>query len=138
MTISTLILLAGFGQLSLLIVAALLPARLNWRHDLAALPPLHRQMHWAYGGYVVLSFVAFGLISIANASTLAGGSPLARAVCSYIAIFWGIRLLLQRVFEVRTFLTRWWLKAGYALLTIMFAAFTAIYGWAAIHSVALS
>ena len=138
MTMSTLILLAGFGQLSLLIVAALLPTRLNWRHDLATLPPLHRQMHWVYGGYVVLSFVAFGLISIGHASTLAGGSPLARAVCSYIATFWGVRLFLQTVFDVRAFLTRWWLKAGYALLTIMFAAFTAIYGWAALHSTGLS
>jgi len=62
----------------------------------------------------------------------------ARVDAPYIAIFWGVRLLLQTVFDVRTFLTRWWLKAGYALLTIMFAAFTAIDGWAASHSAALS
>jgi hypothetical protein len=43
-----------------------------------------------------------------------------------------VRLILQMVFDIGTYLTRWWMKAGYALLTIMFAAFTVIYVWAAV------
>lgn len=133
MTISLLILLAGFGQLSILFASLQAPTRLNWRDELATLPRLHRQMHWVYAGYVVLSIVAFGLISITNASALAAGTPLARGVCAYIAAFWGIRLSLQTVFDMRAYLTRRWMKIGYAVLTVMFAAFTAIYGWAALH-----
>jgi hypothetical protein len=134
MTMSVLILFAGFGQLSILFASLQAPVRLNWRRELAALPRVHRQMHWVYAGYVVLSIVAFGLISITNADALAGGSPLARGVCAYIAVFWGIRLSLQAVFDMRAYLTRRWMKVGYALLTVMFAAFTAVYAWAALYS----
>ena len=134
MTVSRLIFLAGIGQLSVLIASALVPLLLNWRQELSTLSRLHRQMYWVYGGYVVLAIVAFGLLSIVNAHELAGGTPLARGVCAYIAVFWGVRLILQAVFEAREYLTRWWLRAGYSLLTMLFAAFTAIYTWAAMHA----
>jgi hypothetical protein len=134
MTASRLIFFAGIGQLCLLVASVQVPFRLNWRDELGTLPRLHRQMHWVYGGYVVLSIVAFAAISILNAADLAGGTPLARALCVYIAVFWGVRLILQMVFDIGTYLTRWWMKAGYALLTFMFAAFTALYAWAAIHT----
>jgi hypothetical protein len=50
------------------------------------LSPLHRQMYWVYGGYVILSIVAFGLISLTTAAELASGDKLARAFCLYVAI----------------------------------------------------
>jgi hypothetical protein len=133
MTLTNLIVLAGFGQLTILIASALVPFRLRWQTELQVLPRLHRQMHWVYGGYVVLSIVAFAALSILNAGELASGTGLARGVCAYVAVFWGIRLLLQAVFDIRGYLTRPWMKAGYAALTVMFASFTAIYGWAAIR-----
>jgi len=132
MTASRLVFFAGIGQLCLLVASVQVPFRLNWRNELRTLPRLHRQMHWVYGGYVVLSIVAFAAMSILNAAELAGGTPLARGICAYIAVFWGVRLILQMVFDIGTYLTRWWMKAGYALLTIMFAAFTVIYVWAAV------
>jgi hypothetical protein len=134
MTISRLIFLAGIAQLSVLMASALVPLRLNWRQELSTLPHLHRQMHWVYGGYVVLAIVAFGLLSIMNPNELAAGTPLARGVCAYIAVFWGVRLILQAVFDAGEYLTRWWLRAGYSVLTMLFAAFTAIYVWAAVHA----
>lgn len=129
----TLIFSAGFGQLCILFASALVPFRLNWRRDLQSLPRLHRQMYWTYGGYIVLSIVAFAAISILNARELAGGSGLARGFCAYVAVFWGIRLVLQGVFDVKAHLTAWWLKLGYLGLTILFACFTVIYGWAALR-----
>ena len=134
MTISRLIFFAGIGQLGVLTASALVPLRLDWRRELRVLPSLLRQMYWAYGGYVVLAIVAFGALSILNAEDLAGGTPLARGMCAYIAVFWGVRLLLQAVFDANAYLTRWWLRAGYMLLTILFAAFTVIYTWAALQS----
>lgn len=122
--------LAGAGQLCILVASSLVPFRLNWKRDLASLPALHRQMYWTYGGYVVLGIVALGAISLTCADELAGGSRLGRAVCAYGALFWGIRVLLQAVFDVKPHLTAWWLVAGYHTLTVLFLFFTAVYGYA--------
>lgn len=128
-----LITLAGAGQLAVPIASALVPLRLKWKTELNVLPRLHRQLFWVYGGYVVLAIVAFGLISLLNARELANGSGLARGVCGYIAVFWGIRLVLQTALDVQEHLTAWWLKVGYHVLTVLFASFTLIYGYAALR-----
>ena len=133
--LATLLFAAGAAQLCVLVASALVPFRLNWRTELSSLPRLHRQMYWVYGGYVVLSIVAFGLLSLFNARELAQRSGLARGVCLYIAVFWGVRVTLQAVFDVKAHLTAWWLTAGYVLLTVLFAAFTVVYGWAAVGAV---
>ena len=123
----------GVGQLTVLIASALVPFRLNWQHELRSLSRLHRQMYWVYGGYIMLSIVAFALISLFHSKELASGSGLARAFCSYVAVFWGVRVVLQGVFDVKAHLTAWWLKVGYHGLTLLFISFTLIYGWAAMH-----
>jgi hypothetical protein len=115
-----LIVAAGIGQLSVLIASAMVPFRLDWQDELRSLSRLHRQMYWVYGGYIVLSIVAFALISIFHSKELASGSGLARAFCSYVAVFWGIRVALQAVFDVKAHLTTWWLKVGYHGLTLLF------------------
>lgn len=134
----TLILLAGAGQLSVLVASSLVPLRLNWKEEFRPLPRLHRQMYWVYGGYVVLSIVAFGLISLWQHRELAAGSPLARAVCGYLTVFWGARLCLQAVLDVKPYLTAWWLRLGYHTLTVLFLYFTAVYALAALWPAPLS
>jgi hypothetical protein len=133
MDLADVIRLAGAGQLCVLVASALVPLRLNWKHDLAVLPALHRQLYWTYGGYVVLGIVSLGTISLACGDELAGGSRLARAVCLYGAAFWGVRLCLQAVFDVKPHLTKWWLAAGYHTLTVLFVTFTAVYGYSALR-----
>lgn len=120
------------GQLTIMIASALVPSRLRWRHELCDLPRLHRQMHWVYGGYVVLSIVAFATLSIRNSEELASGSSLARGFCAYVAVFWGVRPGLQAVFDIKEYSNTWWARAGYAALGLMFAALTLIYSWAAL------
>jgi hypothetical protein len=129
----TLIFAAGIGQLGVLAAAALVPFRLDWRTELSGLPALHRQMYWVYGGYVVLAIITFGLLSLFHARELAAGSGLARTLCGYVAVFWGVRLALQGVFDVKPYLTTWWLRAGYHLLTVLFLTFTLVYGYAALR-----
>ncbi|MBM4072895.1 MAG: hypothetical protein FJ271_28800 [Planctomycetes bacterium] len=107
--LTTMIFSAGLVHFGVLTAAALVPSRLKWHEQLNKLPRLQRQMYWVYGGYVVLAIVAFGTISVFLAAELASGSPLARALCGYIAIFWGIRVALQGVFDVKPHLTAWWL-----------------------------
>jgi hypothetical protein len=130
--LTNLIFAAGVGQLGVLIASAQVPFQLHWREAFAPLPKLHRQLYWVYGGYVVLSIVALGLISLLNASELAAGSGLARAFCAYAAAFWGVRLGLQTVLDAKPFLTAWWLTLGYHALTVLFLFFTVVFAWGAI------
>ena len=131
--LSQLIFIGGIAQLCVLIASAMVPFQLKWKTEFQSLPRLHRQMYWVYGGYIVLSIAAFGLISLFNAEALASGTRLARSFCLYVALFWGIRLILQAVLDVKAHLTAWWLRLGYHGLTVLFLYFTAIYGWAALY-----
>jgi hypothetical protein len=117
-SLTQLIFFAGRGQVTILIASTLVPFRLNRRDE-------NRQMHWVYGGYLVLSIIAFAALSIRNSAELASGS-------AYVAAFWGIRLALQAIFDVTGYLKTWWSKPGYFALTLMFAAFTIVYSWAAL------
>jgi len=74
-TVASLIFTAGVGQLAVLIASALVPFRLNWRAELQCLSRLHRQMYWVYGGYIVLSIVAFAALSILNPRDDFGRAP---------------------------------------------------------------
>jgi hypothetical protein len=125
------ILCAGLAQFSILTASALVPLRLDWKTVFQQLPPLHRQMYWIYGGYVVLSIVAFALLSVLQAGELAAGNSLARGLCAYIAVFWGIRLRLQAVLDVEEYLTAWWLRLGEHTLTVLFGCFSLVYTFAA-------
>jgi hypothetical protein len=127
-----LLIVAGVFQLCLLIPASLLPWRLNWKKEFGPLPRLHRQMSWIYPGYVVLSFVAFGIISLTLSAELASGTSLARALCIYICVFWSVRLALQLAFDVKPFITTWWLKWGYRALAVDFTYLVLVYAAAAI------
>ena len=130
---SNAILAAGIGQLCVLVASSLVPVRLQWNSVLAPLPPLVRQLFWVYGGYVVLSIIGLGTICIVNSEELASGSILARSFCAYATLFWGVRLSLQPFLHAGPFLTTWWLRAGYHLLTCLFLGFTLILGWGVIH-----
>jgi hypothetical protein len=127
-----LIFAAGFAQLGVLVAAAQAPSRLNWFTELQPLHRVHRQMHWVYAGYVALSIVAFALLSIFHARELAGGGPLARGLCGYIAVFWGVRLGLQAVFDIKPYLTAWWMTLGYRTLTVVFAGLATVYSVASL------
>ncbi len=125
------ILIAGMGQLLILFASALVPIQLEWKQRLAELPRLVRQLFWVYGGYVVITIIAQGVLAIAMSETLASGTPLARMVCGYSAVFWGVRLALQAWLDVKIFLTNLWLKLGYHILTAGFVYLTIVYAWAA-------
>jgi hypothetical protein len=126
-----LIFAAGIVELCIPAASALVPLRLDWRRQFRTLSPLHRQLYWVYGGYTALSIVAIGAIALLNAAELAHGGMLARSFCLYGCVFWGIRLALQAVLDVREHLTRWWLRLGYHGLTVAFIYLTLVFAWAA-------
>ena len=126
----TLLCIGGVIQLGILTASALVPGKLRWRAELSKLPALSRQLIWVHGGYIVLMIAAMGLVSVCEAVQLADGSPLARSVCGFIALFWSVRLAIQLLlFDGRPYLTAPLLKLGYHALTVAFISLSAIYGW---------
>jgi hypothetical protein len=97
-----LIVAAGIGQLALAAGSLAIPRVLRWPEDLERVRPLTRQVFWTYAGYIWTTNVAMGLVSALRPSWLLDGSPLAGAVCGYIAVYWGARLAIQFVYFDRT------------------------------------
>jgi len=83
--------------------------------------------------FIVIVILGFALVSLLNAPALSGGSPLARSVCGFIALFWLTRLVIQfALFDARPYLTKAALKLGHHSMTLLFVFFATVYGWAAI------
>ena len=81
------------------------------------------------GGYVVLNIVALGLVSIFFRSELTDGSPLARAVCGFIAVSSDIRLIIQLfLFDAKPHLRTRFLTLGFHGLTLVFLYQTLVCG----------
>lgn len=124
----------GFLHFVILLASALTPRVLDWRTNLAALPPFLRRLFWVYGCFIVLVIISFGVLTLGHADELASGAPLARSLCAMIAIFWLARLGVQFfVFDARPFLTTTFLRLGYHGLTLLFMALVIIYGCAALN-----
>ena len=127
-----LILLGGVLHFFTLIASAMVPKTLDWKGELAKLMPFLRTLFWVYGAFIVLTIFAFGLLSVLYPKELASGEGLARGVCAFIAIFWGVRLVVQLfVFDASEFLTTWYFKLGYHVLTVTFVYQTVAYGYCA-------
>jgi hypothetical protein len=128
-----LIQLGAVLHFGILIASALVPATLDWRRELNKLPTLLRHLIWVHGVFIVLVIIAFGTISLFLASSLADGSPLARAFAGFIAVFWLARLGVQFfLFDAKAYLKTPVLLIGYHALTVVFAALVLIYANAAV------
>jgi hypothetical protein len=126
--------LAGLMHLGLLCAGALMPRAVNLRVHLASLPPFIRRLFWVYYTFIGLCLVRFGMMTFAFAGTLAAGGSLACALCSFLAVFWTIRLVAATfIFDVRPYLTNHFWRLGYHATNIVFAYLPAVYAWAAVR-----
>ncbi len=133
LTLETLIMISGVLQLGTLLASAQVPKELKFREELPKVNPLLRHWILTAGGYIVLNLTAFGILSLLFAKELASGQSLARGVCGFISVFWGIRLIIQLfVFDAKPYLRNWFLTIGYHALTIVFTWHTVVYGYAAV------
>ena len=132
--LATLLVLGGVCHFGILLASALVPRVLDWKGELARISPLSRHVVWTHGLFIVLTIIAFGAISLANATTLAGGSALARWFCGFVAVFWLSRLVVQLfLFDARPYLKGPLLKLGYHGLTAVFMYLGVVYAWAALN-----
>lgn len=132
MILEWLIFVGGILHFGILLASAMVPRVLDWKGSLKKLDGLTRQLVWVHGAFIVLVIVGFGLLSILFAGDLAAGTPLARAVCLFIALFWAARLAVQwLVFDATPYLRTGFLKVGYHGLTVVFLYHAVVYSLAA-------
>lgn len=130
---TTLLQLSSLTYLGLLTAGLLMPKVVNLRHHTNALPTFIRQLFWVYYTFIALCLLSFGFGTFFLAEELASGTPLARAVCGFLALFWGARLIAASfVFDLRPYLTNSWRRAGLAAANIVFTILPLVYLWVAI------
>jgi hypothetical protein len=125
--------LSAFSYLGLVTAGLLMPRVVGLRQHIGTLPAFVRQLFWVYYGLIGLSLVCFGLGTFFLADQLTSGTPLARAVCGFLALFWTARFVAGKfIFDLRPYLTNRWRRAGLMLANIVFTCLPVVYGWAAI------
>jgi hypothetical protein len=133
-TLELLVFTAGLLHLCITSAGLTMTLVLNWRKNLSPLDALTRHIIWSHAAFVLLMIIAFGVVSVRYAPLLAAGAPLARAVGGFIAVFWGLRLMIGFfLFDAKPYLTNLPLKLCYRGLTIVFVYFVFAYGAVAIH-----
>jgi hypothetical protein len=130
---NTLLVLSGAGFFLLSLAMLALPCVLDYRNELARVSPLIRQVFCTYSVYIWATNLCFGLLSAFAPGWLLDGSPLARAVCGYIAVYWGARIVLQFAYYDRSVpAVSLFRRVAEVLLVTGFACWTALYGTIAV------
>ena len=85
------------GVLHLLVASANVFAfgKFRYREHLRKVPLVMRQVFLVQNAYIMLVQVGFALLCFFFASELTSGRPLSLALASFLAFFWGSRVLLQ-------------------------------------------
>ena len=126
--------LGGLIHFLILFASVMAPRVMDWNVHLKKLPHMVRQMFWVYGAFIVLVIVSFGTLTWVGVDEIVAGNRIGRGLCAVIAIFWTARLGVQLfVFDVKPFLTNWFYRLGYHLLTVAFVTLVSIYGYAALR-----
>jgi hypothetical protein len=95
LTFQSSIQLAGILQLVIAAANFFAPAKLHYRENLAKVSPIIRQIFTVHSIYIVLVLIGFGLICLLFPNDLCGGGALGRFLCGFLAVFWGLRVVLQ-------------------------------------------
>jgi len=133
--LSSLLVVAGIGQILLAVVSPLIPRLLDWSAQTARLEPLTRQVFWTYAAYILVINLSFGLISSLRPQWLLTSSPLASSVDGFIAVYWLARFLVQVFYFDRCGVPDQLLfRLADIALTVFFAALAVTYTLAAIRA----
>ena len=122
------LLLGGYSLVALCIASFWIPKVLRWREKLAGLTPLMRELWWTYSIYVWSSHVFFAVLSLGFGDWLMGGSGSAMAMCTFMLLWWSVRLYLQffgfDLSEVEPSITN---RLAKHLLTLLFLCLVILY-----------
>ncbi len=128
--LSTALWLAAIGHFCTLMAGLQVPFRLHWKEELKRLSNFNRKIMLNYAAYVGLMIIAFGWLTFALHDELMIGEKAAMYLAAVIAIFWILRLLVDRFYFSDTD----WPKGpefviGHALLNTLFIALASVYSY---------
>jgi hypothetical protein len=133
MNTTLLLQLTSLTYIGLACAGLLMPRVVGLSENIRTLPKFIRQLFWVYYTFIGLSLVSFGLGTFFLADELASGTPLARAVCGFLTVFWTVRFFAGTfVFDLRPYLTSNWRRTGLFATNLVFTALPFVYGWAAL------
>lgn len=89
------LMIGGWSLVALSIGSFWIPKALGWKEKLKGLTPLMRELWWTYSIYVWSSHVFFAVLALGFGDWLMGGSRAAMAMCTFILLWWSVRLGLQ-------------------------------------------
>jgi len=107
---------AGILQLVIALANFFVPELLHYRENLAKVSPIVRQIFTVHAAYIVLVLIGFGIICLLFPDDLCGASALGRFLCRFLAVFWGLRVVLQFGYYDGT------VKEKHPLGTVLFGA----------------
>ncbi len=125
---STALWCAAVGNFVTICAGSQVPFRLNWKEELARLSSFNRKIFLNYYGYIGLSIVSWGTLTILLHEELLAGDRAALMLAFLIGTFWGIRVLVDFLF----FSHKDWppgpeMVIGHTCLTALFCALTSTY-----------
>lgn len=114
--------LAGIGHFIVLIASVQVPRRLGWKDDLAKLTPFNRELMWTYGGFTVLTIVAFGVLTLSLHNEMLRGDRAALGISAFIGMYWAARILVDFTYYDNNDWPRGrGFVVGHILLTLLFS-----------------
>lgn len=116
------------GLVQILIAAANVPAKrmLAFEADLVKLTPIVRQVHRVQHAYIVAVLLFFAGLCLLRPQETAADALL----CGFLALFWGSRILIQRLYYDPEVKRRH--RAADVFFTLCFAYLAAVFGAAAV------
>ena len=120
--------LAGAAHFTLLAVSIQVPARLNWRTDLAALTDFNRRVVWVAGGFIVYTYLGFGVLTLLLHDQMVHGDRSATAIAAFIGLYWLARLVVDATaFRAAPWPRGWSFRLGHLALVALFGYFAVVY-----------
>jgi alginate O-acetyltransferase complex protein AlgI len=119
----------GAAHFLVLVASFQVPSKLNWKEELPRLSSFNRKLMYAYGAFIMLTIVTFGVFTLTMHRELLRGSAPALFVAGFVAVFWLLRIGLDAFY----YRHEDWPKGpqfvvGHALLTSLFAFLSLSYG----------
>lgn len=120
--------LAGAGHFCVLGASFQVPRRLGWKDDLPKLTPFNRKLMYVYGGFTVLTIVAFGVLTLLLHDEMLIGERAATALAVFIAVYWTARIGVDFLYyEHKDWPKGRQFVVGHALLVALFFALAVTY-----------
>ena len=90
--------IVGLVMAWLVVVNLIVPKWFRWREEMAALSLLNRQIFLAHNVFLILSLGMLSVLLLTSAPVLLEPTRLSRMVLIGLAIFWGLRAVMQWTF----------------------------------------